>query len=334
MHRKFRIIAETSFSHQGSLDYLISQIEAAKKGRVDYIKFQILLDKKEAYTPGCSLYDKLDDWTFNRKKWKDVFAQAKSLGLRIIALPLDRGSLDFCLENDSLISMYEIHSVCFNDYFILNRLKNNPRKLILGIGGRTTAEIEFAQRQLAFDKKNTILMYGFQSFPTQRVKVNLNKIKTFKEFFNCDVGYADHTAFEDNYFYNMVEYAYILGAIIFEKHIVVNKGEKRVDYESAIDSEGFREIRKRLDNLTALLGDGDINCLNDKEIAYKNREKKIVASRDINKGVIQWEDLTYKISDQRSDFQQSDIISIVGSKAVKKIKKDTPLRLKHLDGAS
>lgn len=315
MKNKFEIIAETAFSHEGDFNYLVKQVEAAKAGEVDFVKFQVFLDKDDYCVENHPAYNILDKWMLSKEKWLDIFNLAKSLGLKIVVLPLNSPSLEFCKAYDHLIDAYEIHSVCFNEVSLLNELKNSSKTIILGIGGRLPHEIDFAEKLLEADKDRLVLMYGYQSFPTDSALLNLSKVKKFSELFNCKVGYADHTHYESDLFIQLNVIANILGARVFEKHIVLEKGTKRVDYESGINSNDFIRMRAEIDKIVTILGDGDLFTLNYKELGYKNREKKIVFTRDIPKNsILKMKDLTYKITEEYSDFEQKDLNKLLGKK--------------------
>ncbi len=331
MKNEFEIIAETSFSHEGDFDYLLEQIKSAKLGKVDYIKFQVFIDKDAVYPKSHPNYKTIGNWMIDKEKWIKVFKYTKSLKLKIIILPIDLSSLDFCMRNDELIDAYELHSVCFDEYYLLKKLSSINKIIILGIGGRYPNEIDYAIETLGANKKKLILMYGFQSFPTNITKINLGKIKIFSDMFCCKMGYADHTKFNNDSFYNLIEYSYLLSARFFEKHIVLEKGEKRIDYESAIISEDFIELRNRLNKLSNIIGKGEIFKLNNKEIEYRKRERQIVAARNINKNeTINLKDLTYKKIEGRSDFEQNEINKIIGKKCNLSIQKDDPIKFKNL----
>jgi len=331
MENKFEIIAETAFSHEGNFEYLLAQIKSAKMGKVDYIKFQVFIDKDAVYSKSHPDYKTVGKWMIDKEKWLQAFRYAKSLKLKIIVLPTDLASVDFCIKNDALIDAYEVHSVSFNEYYLLKKLSNINKEIILGVGGRYPHEINYAIEILGINKKNLILMYGFQSFPTEITKINLDKIKVFSDTFCCKMGYADHTKFNNDTFFNLIEYSYLLSARLFEKHIVLEKGEKRIDYESAIISEDFIELRNRLNNLSNIIGNGEIFKLNNKEIEYRKRERQIVAARNINKNeTISLEDLTYKVIESRSDFEQNEINKIISRKCNLSIQKDDPIKFRNL----
>lgn len=331
-NKGFYIYAETSFIHEGVQDYLIRLIDGAKKAQCDGIKFQILIDKDDSYNINTEIYHKLDNWCFDRKTWLDIVKYAKNMDLDVIVLPLDLQAIQFCKTNIRYVDCIEVHSVCFNDNFMLKELAEmTDVPIILGIGGRTLDEICYALDILAYTK-NLVLMYGFQSFPTEIESINLSKIRKYKEFYDLPIGYADHTGFNDEYGDNLVEYSYLMGARIFEKHITLTKGEKRVDYEAAVGYRDILTLREKLDKLRRVLGEGSRFSLNNAEIEYKNREKQLVYSKEIKVGEeITYSCLGFKICSEKSDFEQKDIDKIVGCEATKDLEKDKVVRFVDIE---
>jgi sialic acid synthase SpsE len=114
-----------------------------------------------------------------------------------------------------------------------------------------------------------------------------------------------------------------MGARIFEKHLTLKKGEKRIDYEAAVGYNDILGLREKLDKLIRVLGEGSRFSLNDAEIEYKNREKQLMYSKDIKAGEeITYGCLSFKICSEKSDVEQRDINKIVGCKATKDLEKD------------
>jgi len=327
----FKIIAETAFSHEGDFDYLKEQIKAAKLAKADYIKFQVFINKDDYIVRNHQNYEILDKWMFSKKQWVEAFEYAQSLKLKVLALPIDTSSALFCLENDDLINLYEVHSVCFNEFPLLEILAKTSKTIVLGIGGRVPQEIELAISKLNKKKENIILMYGFQSFPTDKSMLNLNKIKGIKQLFGFEIGYADHNSYDNNKFHELNNFAYLLGASYFEKHIVLEKGINRIDFESAISVNDFLEMRSQLLSLETTLGNGNIFNLNSKEVTYKNREKQIVAKRNIIKGeVIKKEDIIFRVTEEVGDFEQIDFDKIIKKRAKTDISIGNVIRYKNL----
>jgi sialic acid synthase SpsE len=331
MNKTIQIIAETAFSHEGDFDFLLNQIHLAKKGKVDYVKFQILLDIDEYFIENYPNKEKIKNWTFSKEQWIKALKLAKLLKMKTIVLPLETTSACFCKENNHLIDAVEIHSVCLNEIEMLSTFYQTNQLVILGIGGHTPQEIEFTLRYLNMPKEQTVLMFGYQSFPTDVSQLNLGKIKHFNEIFNTEIGYADHTSWKSSEFLHLNKYANILGASYFEKHIVVEKGDQRIDFESAINHYDFVLMRKELEELQNILGTYNSFSLNEKEITYKNRGKQIVASKNIKKGqILSKELLCLKISNEIGDFEMIDLNILIGKTTTQNIKKHQVVRFQYI----
>lgn len=327
----YNLIAETAFSHEGSLDYLIKLTDAAKKSKSDFVKYQILINKEQSYTDDADLYNKIDQWILTKSEWITILNYAKKLNLKTLVLPLNIDSLTFCMTNDLLIDALEVHSVTFNEVPFLKILSEFKKKIFLGIGGRFPDEINFALSQLNTSLENIVLMYGFQSFPTKTNYINLSRIPYYKSLFNASIGYADHCGFNDKLGDDLASYALLLGCQYIEKHIVLEKGVKRIDYESAICYQDFISLREKLDTLISILGNGNIFELNAPEYKYRSREKSIVATTDLHPGHnISECDLTYKITKTKSPINQQDYLKLINRKTKEKIMKDSIISFDNL----
>lgn len=319
MNKDFKIIAETAFSHQGDFDYLIKQIDSAHKGNCDYVKFQILIDPENYFIPNHPALKEINSCIYNNEEWSNAISYAFSKGLKIIVLPLTVKSCHFCAEQIEMIDGLEIHSVCFNEVNLIQEVNKYGKKVFLGIGGRLPEEIDSTCRLLP-NASEIIFMYGFQSFPTDPAKIDLLSFRKLLTLFPVSGGFADHTFYKDDFSLLNCS-AYLLGAKFFEKHIVLKKGEKRFDYESGVDADGFLYLREQLDFLNSVLGEGNIFSLNDREVQYRNREKKIVAAKNIKKNEkVSVSNFEFKVTTHNSDFEQLDIHKLFDKRANKDIK--------------
>lgn len=330
-NNEVKIIAETAYSHEGSFNYLIKQIELAAQANVDYVKFQLNLKPEEVFAQE----EKINSSTktsFSEDQWLKVLKYSKSLSLNIVALPLGIESAKFCIKNENLIDAYEIHSITFCEEFLLKEISQTRKKIILGIGGRRIDEIDYV---INFFKNNQIiLMHGFQSFPTKQEYLNLAKIESLKKLYPyVQLGYADHTKYDSYKYLELNNYAFLLGARWFEKHIVIKKGEKRVDFHSAIDKDDFMKMKISLNSLVIVLGERSPNILNDKERIYRAREKKIIAIKNIRLNeVFDKNNIGYRIKeDEISFFEQSDLRKILGRKSTMNIQKGEIIKFKHVN---
>lgn len=310
------IYAETAFAHEGDAEYLYSMVNEAANGGADAIKFQILLDINESYTSSIICSSKLFQWIINEQEWIQIIRYARDKGLEVVLLPIDMKALEFCISHQELYEILEIHSINFNHYYMLRKINEIEDKVIsLGIGGRTLSDIEFAINILEkpYLEKRLLLMHGFQSFPTKPENLKMIMINRMKEMFKISVGYADHTAFDQDDTF-LMQVAYINGARIFEKHIVIKQGEERTDYQAAVNGMHIVEIRKKLREISCIQGNASVFALNSAETKYRDREKKIVAIDEIVRGdILSEKNIGYKVTEEYTVYEQKDICKILGT---------------------
>ena len=324
----FYLFAETAFHHEGDKSYLLKLVDAAKLSGANGVKFQVLIDLNEFMSAQHSAYEEAKKWVLSESDWKEVFAYTTSIGLDIILMPLDIKAFE--LVSFFEIKYVEIHSVSFNDQPLLTSLDKIDTPLIFSIGGRTKREINYVVHK--YRGRELTLMVGFQSFPTSLKDVKLLKIRQLSAMYpSCTIGYADHSSFDSDEAILSNEYAYILGARVFEKHISIDEGKQRIDYQSAISSTKIQTIIGRLVNLESTLkfNDDSLFELSEVETKYRNRQKVPVAKFDIDEGQPLTENMiTMKMIDIKDNIE--NIEQVIGKKSYKKIMADTPFYAEDL----
>jgi len=290
------VYTETAFHHQGDLDFLKELIKASKKAGAKGVKFQVLTNVNDFVSTYHKSYNELSKYCFDMEQWREIFRYTLLQDLDIIMMPLNVNALELIKEFD--IRYLDIHSVSFNDKELLENVKASQREIILGVGGRTLDEIRI--QEIFFGDKLKVLMVGFQSFPSKLEKVRIGKIRQLKRIFpNLIIGYADHSSFDDKFAILSNEYARLLGATFFEKHITIVEGTERVDSSSAISPEKIREINDRLDFIEEFVLNEDQSFLmENEEIIYRNRQLICVANKNLEIGeTIHFSDIKLKLVD-------------------------------------
>lgn len=279
----YYLYVETAFHHEGNKEYLLKLVDEAKKAGVNGVKFQVLINLNEFMSSKHSAFEEAKNWVLSNEEWREVFEYTKRLNLDIILMPLDTRAFELVTEFD--IKFLEIHSVSFKDKNLLSKLHENTIPLIFGIGGRTLEEIENVVE--TYKNRKLVLMVGFQSFPSDLEDIKLERIKELQKLFpNCEIGYADHSSYDSEMAIISNEYAYILGARVFEKHIALDEGKDRIDYQSAVSFEKINIIKNKLEYLESVLNVKvkDLFVMSEKEVIYRNRQKVPVANKDILQG--------------------------------------------------
>lgn len=320
------VIAETAYNHEGDITYLHQMIDEIASLKLDAVKFHLLLDLDSYMKQTHPLYKKVQEWMFSQNQWSEIFSHANKKNLDIIALCDDVESIKYINQKKKKISAVELHAVSLNDYFMLTEAARFNDHLILGIGGSSINEISYAVDFLEHHgKQDILLMYGFQSYPTNYTDINLAKMHAINDVFHLPVGYADHTGYDDPNNAVISIAAAMNGFPILEKHYTLDPGTERIDYHAAVGKEQMRCIRDLMDIAVQVYGAGQIT-LSEPEKAYGNigpMKKAIVARHDIKKGgALTLENLWFKRTPEESMIQQKQFLQLIGSTATVDIKKD------------
>ena len=295
--RKSYFIAETAFHHEGDADYLKSLIDQTKQSGADGIKFQVLTEPRDFLSTRHSAYERLASFCLSLDQWKRLFDHTQQTGLDIILMPLNLKALELCRDFD--IRFMDIHSVLFNDYELLAGIKSKALPVILGVGGREVEEI--AELIHFFDGLVEVLMAGFQSYPSDLKKVRLGRISGLRlRWPELCIGYADHSSYLSEFCLKSSEYARLLGANLFEKHVTLREGEVRTDYEAAVSFEKLKEMIASIRFLDDyVMPSPDDFTMTAEELRYRQRQLQCVARSGLRPGQrIEAGDVRLKMIDQ------------------------------------
>jgi sialic acid synthase SpsE len=276
----------------------------------------------------------LKNWIFTQKQWDEIIDHSINKSLDVIGLCDDVESVDYIIDNNKNITAIELHATGLNDYFLLDSVKNFRGKIILGIGGSSLDEIQYAIDFFKINgKDDIILMYGFQSYPTNYTEINLSKMKKINKFFQVPVGYADHTAYDDPNNEIISILAAAMGFNILEKHYTLNPGQERIDFHAAVGREQMIKIKKYMELVLNVYGTGQMS-MSKPELDYGNvgpMKKAIVAKRKIKKGeTLSLDDLWYKRTVAESTIKQNQLFQLIGLEVIEDIEEDEIIDFKRL----
>lgn len=278
-----RFIAETAFSHEGSFSYLESLVSKIIKSRADVVKLQVLLESE--YMPDHPMADKCQNLMLSKKDWLNIFEQIKSAGKKVLVLPVDFCALQWVVS-ENLADILEVHSVNLfrRDFFEYLKMARPEFEIMLSVSGYELESIDYIVSQYKrIQIPKLSLMFGFQSFPTKPEKLGLGRIALLRDRYGLEVGYADHTAWSCNSA-SLLAASVSLGAVAIEKHIVLEEGAERIDYNSAVDSSTLDELINEIKMVISATGDVEAYFLEDTERSYGDRRLKLVTTDSVSAG--------------------------------------------------
>ena len=143
----------------------------------------------------------------------------------------------------------------------------NFQKVFINISGYEVKEITKILKNIKNSKKKVILMYGFQSFPSEPENLRLSVIKKIVKA-GYKAGYADHSdTFDPIATYLSTAKAIDYGASYIEKHITLDRSKKKPDYITSFNPDDlnkyisffkkdyFRKFKINLDKISKKVHD-------------------------------------------------------------------------------
>ena len=324
-----KLIAETAWHHEGDFAFMQKLVsDICNEESVDIVKLHITLDIDEYMSHENELYETLNKWLFNSDQWEKIINIIRNKNKKLMILCNDTQAIKFA---SSFSPEYvELHALCMNVPALQNQILemlNENIKIVVGVGGSTLEEIDYALKK--FSNRKIVLMTGFQNYPTKYEDVNLKKIRKIREMYReKEIGYADHTAWNENNNELITLAVAANGMDYIEKHVTNSYGTERCDSSAAISIEMVKELKKKLMVLEQIPGDGSMK-LNQGEMKYASIKMVGFASKDLKKGqILNEKDINFTRSSKKSDIDQITLIKNFGREIKKDIKKDSLIRLK------
>ena len=321
-----KLIAETAWHHEGDFSFMKNLIhEIILKTDVDIIKMHITIDFDSYMDPRHELYKNLKSMVFDKDQWKELITMVKESDKDLMVLTNDKAAIEFVAPFKP--DIIELHSTCLNvpqlQSALLNKLDHDI-KFVIGVGGSTLEEIDSAVE--AFKKRETILMFGFQNYPTKYEDVNIAKIRKIQSLYPDKIyGYADHTGWNEPNNEMITLMVAANGMDYIEKHVTNKYGKERIDFSAAISFDMINSLSDKIKLFNQLNGNGSTE-LNEGEKSYSiygPMKLAALANSNLNKDhSISLNDIVFLRTKEKTDLSQVDILNLLGKPLTKKILKN------------
>ncbi len=255
------IIAEISANHAGNIQIAKDTIYAAKEAGASAVKLQtytqdwMTIDSnkedfliKSPLWRGKNLY-KLYKEAKTPLTWhEELFSYAKEIDIDIFSSPFSKEAVDFLEKFDPIA--YKIASFEITDYELLEYVSSKKRPLIISTGAAFLEDIEEALKICKKNNKNIALLKCTSSYPAPLNKANLLTILDMKKRFKTEIGFSDHTLG-----ITAPIVAVSLGAVIIEKHFILDKNLNTFDRDFSLDPKEFKNMVDKIKEAKTLLGE-------------------------------------------------------------------------------
>jgi len=299
------VIAEIGVNHEGSLQQAMRLIELAKEGGADAAKFQsykagTLASKhspaywdtnKESTLSQHELFKKYDN--FSASEYVTLANHCHKVGIEFLSTPFDDEAVDFL---DPLMPFFKIASADITNIPKLRKIAKKRKPVVLSTGASTLGEIDIAVESLEqAGCAEIILLHCVLNYPTINENAHLKMISGLKHSFPTRfVGYSDHTL-PDGSMTSLVA-AFLLGAMVIEKHFTFDKELPGNDHYHAMDVHDLKRFVSIIDLIQTLKGSSEFKApIETEAISRLNARRSIVVTKDLPMGHRLLEsDLTYK----------------------------------------
>ena len=328
---KVLIIAEAGVNHNGSLKLAKKLVNAAKKAKADYIKFQSFNHKKlttknapkadyqkDSYNKKQTQAVMLKNLELSKSKQIELIKYCKKKKIKFLCTAFDEENLQFLINKG--IDYIKIPSGEITNLPFLEFIKKKQKKILLSTGASSVKDISNALKILDNKKKITILHCN-SAYPTPYKDINLNSLKFIRQKFKCNIGFSDHSL-------SLIapSGAVAIGATIIEKHFTLSRKLKGPDHKSSLEPSELSIMVDNIREMEKALGKTEKKITKSEK---KNRNiirKSIVAGINIKKGErFSQKNLAFK----RPGYGISpmDVKKILGKKSKKNFKEDDLIKL-------
>ncbi len=277
------IIAEMACAHQGDINLACDLVKFVVKTKADAIQIQVF--KKEVYmTPTYKDWDLTTRLELSQEEWSQVIKIIKKNDLLFFAAGYDVESIKFLVEKG--VDAFKIHSSDSSNPEVLEAMGKTKKPIFLSCGAVRLEEIQKAIKILRENgNEKLVLMHGYQGFPTKLEDTHLNYMKTLERIFGLNVGFYDHVDGGSILAKIIPMMAIAYGSQVIEKHFILTREDKGIDYESSLDRENFVKFCRLVRESEKTIGKKEIRDFTIGELNYRAICKKsIVLKKEIKKG--------------------------------------------------
>lgn len=282
MGRRVMVIAELAQSYEGSFDDARALVRAAASVKADAVKFQIF-SANELAVPAYQYYQLYRKLEFSEAQWSDLFVIGRKSGMRVFVDVFGLASL-MMLERIQ-VDGYKIHAADLCNLRLLGAVGRTGKPVLLSCSGSTFGEIaEAVQTVQRAGAESVCLLHGFQASPTAPEDTCFFRLAALRRAFGLPVGFADHLDGEHTLARHWPLLALAAGAEVIEKHLTLNRTDKKEDYISALNPDEFAQMVGWIRLVEEGLGRSDFD-LTASEADYRaGFRKRVVAASSLAPG--------------------------------------------------
>ena len=324
------IIAEMACAHDGDFGKAKELIAVAHEARVDAVQLQIFHAPANV-VDHHRLRGVLEKIEFDATQWEELVAASRRLQLPVFACAYDLPSLELALQLG--VDGIKFNSADLGNREMLELAAGSGVFFTLGTGASRLEEIGKALSVvLGSGGSRVVLMHGIQAFPTRIEKASIRRIGVLRQAFGALVGYADHTDGDDPFAGVVDLVALGAGACVLEKHFTLNRADKGIDYQAALNPDQLAAYVLRVRDGLRALGSGCPQPFDEDDNRYRQFQKKrIVAAHSMPHGtVITRADVALLRTEDGEGLDAAALDAVLGKKLCRSLERHALIRAEDL----
>lgn len=317
--KKPYIIAEIGSNFNKDLDTGKKMILEAKKCGADAVKFQ-LFNAKKLYPKDQSMFKIFKSIELKKEMFLEFLKFSKKINIDCSASTFDISSARFISKLN--VKFHKIASSELTNFQVINVLAKTRKPILLSTGMSDILDIDVAfKKVLSLGNRNIIIMQCGSMYPLPPKKVNLNTLTTFKNKFDCLLGFSDHT---------LDDVAAITavgkGVIFFEKHFTLSKKLLGPDHFYALEPNEFKSYVQRIRQGYVSLGSSKKDLL--PEERKNSRRVGVYFKKNMKKNEI-FSKHSYIMKRPPLGITPVYLEQVLNKKLLKSVKKNSPVFFKY-----
>ncbi|MAV81842.1 MAG: hypothetical protein CMI90_00080 [Pelagibacteraceae bacterium] len=242
--KKPYLIAELSCNHEGDLHEMFELIDIAKSLKIDCVKIQsytsdtISSDTKFKNNTmwGNMAIKKLYKMAHTPRDWhNNIVEYCKKIKIDLFTTVYSENDLLFTKKFN--FSKYKIASFELSDLSLIKETTKVSKNIMISNGMSYFEEVENAINIIRSNKARPTLLHCNSGYPANFAELDLQTIPFIKKYFNCTIGFSDHTLFENvNSLKNLEPFiaplsSVYMGAEVIEFHLIKNRSKSKKLFE-------------------------------------------------------------------------------------------------------
>lgn len=327
------VIAECGVNHEGRIELAHKLIDLAVKGGADAVKFQAYRADTLAVKDSPAYWDRTQEPAesqrelfrrydaFNVADYVALAAHCADEGVEFLCTAFDSG---FVTLMGHLCPAMKIASADITCKPLVLQAAAFGKPVLLSTGAAAYWEIEDAVGWIDQYRCKLVLSHCVLNYPTQDRNANLRRILQLKHKWPTRwMGYSDHTLPGGM---EALEAAWLLGAVVVEKHFTFDKSLPGNDHYHAMDWADLAQFRRWTARVEELFHENDLET---EGPARRHARRSLVTAGILPAGhVIAGSDLTWKRP--AHGITPKAVEAVVGMVTSGSLAQDTVLRWEDL----